>query len=209
LRDLRRVFACVAMITAAQAAPLMDVLYNISTDGRILASRRPDCPAFVFGDHRMGHPPKGIPPERYYQWDAVIVAAAKTYGIDPVLLKAILETESGFQWRVVSKAGAQGIGQLMPDTARRLGVKNPFDPNEAIWGSAAHLRQTADRFKTQNMVILASAYNAGDGAVASTLARVAKRERFPDLLRMVPVNAETPGYIQKVLWTWDRIHRGN
>lgn len=202
--------SCVVVEARVAPAPdwSPDVTYHTTVDGRVIADRRPDCRAFVFGDNRMGRVPRGMTSDRFYQYDDVIVEAAKTYGIDPVFLKAILEVESGFRQRVVSRAGAMGIGQIMPGTARLLGVKNPFDPVEAIWGSAAHLRRTADAFKTQNMVILASGYNAGDKAVSRTLARVSRTTRHPDLLSLVPTNKETPGYVKKVLWTWDRIHRG-
>lgn len=202
----------ISPVAPAHVAPeptwVPDVSYHTTTDGRIIAERRPGCRAFVYGDNRMGRPPKGMSPDRFYQYDDVIVEAAQTYGIDPVFLKAILEVESGFRQRVVSRAGAMGIGQIMPGTASLLGVRNPFDPVEAIWGSAAHLRRTADAFKTQNMVILASGYNAGDKAVERTLARISRTSRHPDLLSLVPVNRETPGYVQKVIWTWDRLHRG-
>lgn len=186
-----------------------EVVYQVNSKGQWLCYRSPKSAAFINKDGLyLGYPPKGIPSERYYAYDKTIVAAATTYGIDPAFLKAILETESRFVANAKSRAGAEGVAQLMPDTARRLGVKNPFDPHEAIWGSAAHLRRTADLFRTANMVILASGYNAGDGAVEKTLKRIKGGINNPHLLDMVPHNKETPGYIQSVLWRFDRIHRG-
>lgn len=188
-----------------------EVSYHTTDDGRLVAIRRADSPAFVFGagDPRMGRAPKRFrsKAEDFYRYDATIVEAATTYGLDPVFIKAILEAESSYSPRVVSHAGAQGVVQLMPSTAKRLGVKNPFDPFEAIWGAAAHLRRTADAFQTQNMVVLAGAYNAGDPAMRKALLR-AKAEGRTDLLNLVPRNKETPGYVRRVLWIWDRIHRG-
>lgn len=196
------------VLLAAAPGRAVDVSYQWSRDGRWVARRDPASVAFVFRDGvRMGRPPRGVSADDWYRYDPDIVQASVVYGVDPVLVKSILWVESHFGRRAVSRAGALGIAQLMPSTARRLGVQNPFDPHEAIWGSAAYLRRTADSFVTQNMVVLVAAYNSGDPAVRAAVKRV-RRSGDKRLLSLVPQNKETPGYVNKVLWEWDRIHRG-
>jgi Flp pilus assembly protein TadG len=102
----------------------------------------------------------GWVPERYRR---TIAAAAPAHGVAPALLAALLRAESGFDPRAVSPAGAQGIAQLMPATARGLGVRDPFDPGQAIPAAArllgAHLRAFG------SVPLALAAYNAGPGAV--------------------------------------------
>jgi len=97
--------------------------------------------------------------------DAFFEAAGQRYNIPPNLLKAVAKAESGFRPNVTSKAGAMGIMQLMPGTARGLGVADAFDPEQNIMGGAKYLRQMLDRFDGDIRLAL-GAYNAGPGAVA-------------------------------------------
>ena len=115
---------------------------------------------------------------------AEIDAAASRHGIDPALLRGLIRAESGFNPNAGSPAGAQGLTQLMPATARSLGVTNPLDPVQSIEGGARYLRQQLDRFGGNERLALA-AYNAGPGAV----------QRFGG----VPPYAETQTYVQRVL----------
>ncbi|WP_435746837.1 transglycosylase SLT domain-containing protein [Nocardioides sp. SYSU DS0663] len=89
--------------------------------------------------------------------------AAATYGVDAGLLSAIARQESGFRPDAVSPAGAQGLMQLMPATARGLGVGDPFDPSQAVDGAARLMRDLLDRFGRTDHAL--AAYNAGPGAV--------------------------------------------
>ena len=95
-----------------------------------------------------------------------IETTAKTYKVDPRLVYAMIEVESAWRPTAVSKAGALGLMQLMPDTARELGVRDPFDPNQNITGGVRYLRKMLDRFKN-NLTLSLAAYNAGPNAVAS------------------------------------------
>jgi len=97
--------------------------------------------------------------------DAIFEAAGQKYNLSPNLLKAVAKAESGFRPNVTSKAGAMGIMQLMPGTARGLGVTDAFDPEQNIMGGAKYLRQMLDRFDGDLSLAL-GAYNAGPGAVA-------------------------------------------
>jgi soluble lytic murein transglycosylase-like protein len=114
---------------------------------------------------------------------AEIDAAAARHGVNPALLRGLIRAESNFNPRAGSPAGAQGLTQLMPGTARGLGVTNPFDPVQSINGGAKYLRQQLDRFGGDVTKALA-AYNAGPGAV----------QRFGG----VPPYAETQNYVKRV-----------
>jgi soluble lytic murein transglycosylase-like protein len=93
-----------------------------------------------------------------------IQEAAQKYDLPPGLIKAVIKAESGFRIDAVSVAGAQGLMQLMPATAKDLGVTNPFDIRQNIDGGARYLRQMFDLFEGDTRLAL-SAYNAGPGNV--------------------------------------------
>jgi len=116
--------------------------------------------------------------------DAAFEKAAEAYGVPVNLLKAVAKAESGFDPDVVSSAGAQGVMQLMPGTARSLGVSDPFDAEQNIMGGAKYLSQLLRQFNGDTTLAVA-AYNAGPGSVTK--------------YGGVPPYAETQNYVQKVL----------
>jgi cell wall-associated NlpC family hydrolase len=118
------------------------------------------------------------------QYDSLIQQAARDQGVDPALLKGLVQAESGFNPNSVSSVGAQGLTQLMPDTARGLGVTNSFDPLQNLEGGARFLAGALKRFGGNEQLALA-AYNAGPGAV----------ERYGG----IPPYAETQAYVPRVL----------
>jgi soluble lytic murein transglycosylase-like protein len=95
---------------------------------------------------------------------ASIQKAAALYHLPAALIQAVIKAESGFQVRAVSPAGAQGLMQLMPDTAKDLGVNDPFDIDENIHAGARYLRNMLDRFNGDIRLAL-GAYNAGPATV--------------------------------------------
>ena len=98
------------------------------------------------------------------KYDAYFKKAAKKYGVSESLLKAIAKAESNFNPRDLSSSGAMGVMQLMPETARSLGVDDPYDPEQNIMGGAKCISQKLKEFNGDVKLALA-AYNAGSGAV--------------------------------------------
>lgn len=97
--------------------------------------------------------------------DAIFEEAAQTYQVPVALLKAVGKVESDFNPKAVSSAGAQGVMQLMPGTAKELGVTDPFDARSNIMGGAKYLAQKLKKYNGDIDLTLA-AYNAGSGTVA-------------------------------------------
>lgn len=115
----------------------------------------------------------------------IIKTASKAYGVEPSLVHAVISAESGYDRYAISRAGAMGLMQLMPDTARRYGVQNMMDPAENIHGGVRYLRDLLAMFKGRVDLAIA-AYNAGENAVIRAGHRV-------------PNYAETRHYVPKVL----------
>jgi len=112
-------------------------------------------------------------------------SAAAKYGVSADLLSAVAKQESGYDPSVTSNAGAQGLMQLMPATARGLGVSDAFDPSQAVDGAARLLSSLLDRFGSTELAL--AAYNAGPGAVL----------RYDG----IPPYAETQNYVRSVMST--------
>ncbi|MHB8215267.1 MAG: lytic transglycosylase domain-containing protein [Candidatus Sulfotelmatobacter sp.] len=104
------------------------------------------------------------PVEHPLDLDEVVRAASGTYRLDPDLVNSVIRAESGFNVRAVSPKGAQGLMQLMPQTASQLGVQNAFDPQANVEGGTRYLRELLERYNFDLIKALA-AYNAGPGRV--------------------------------------------
>jgi soluble lytic murein transglycosylase-like protein len=101
---------------------------------------------------------------RATQYDSIIEHAAVSSSLEPNLLRAVIVVESGFNSHAVSKRGAVGLMQLMPATATRFGVSNPYDPRQNVHAGARYLKFLIDRFG-QDIRLALAAYNAGEEAV--------------------------------------------
>lgn len=120
----------------------------------------------------------------------IIERTAARRRVDRLLLAAMIEAESGTLAHRISHTGAMGPAQLMPSTARMLGVVDPFDPEQGIDGGARYLRWLLARYDG-NPRLAVAAYNAGPGAVRTE----------------VPRNGETEHYVARVLAQWERLKR--
>ena len=116
--------------------------------------------------------------------EQAVIRAAQQYHVQPALLLAVMKAESSFNPIAVSKAGAVGLMQLIPETAIRHGVRNLYDANDNITGGAKHLRYLLDRFHG-NIRLALAAYNAG--------------ERKVDRYGQIPPYKETQDYVKKVI----------
>lgn len=123
-------------------------------------------------------------------YDAIIRRAANTHQVDFALVKAVIKAESSFNPNAISRAGAQGLMQIMPANFESFAISNPFDPEENITAGTRYLRYLMDRYN-QDLRLALAAYNAGPGAV----------DRYGD----IPPFRETRGYVQRVLSYYDRI----
>lgn len=97
---------------------------------------------------------------------AIVRAEARRHGLDPALVMAVIRVESAFNPRALSPKGAIGLMQLMPATARRFGVRDPWDPRQNVRGGCAYLKFLIRRYDGDMRLVFA-AYNAGEGAVAT------------------------------------------
>ena len=139
----------------------------------------------------MGSPPPGAPGgsfaasggrRRNPYWNEVI-RAARRYGMDPLLIDAVMYQESSYNPRAVSPKGARGLMQFMPGTARRYGLRNPHDPTTSIDAGTHYLRDLRDMFGGDQVKMLAG-FNAGEGAVRK--------------YGRVPPYPETRNYVQRI-----------
>ncbi len=122
-------------------------------------------------------------------YSSEIAAAARDFGVDEAIVRAIIHAESAYNPNALSRVGAQGLMQLMPGTARRFGVSNAFDASQNIRGGVKYLAWLLKRFNG-NLTLAAAGYNAGEGAV--------------DKYKGVPPYSETQRYVVRVGQLADR-----
>ncbi|WP_238357405.1 lytic transglycosylase domain-containing protein [Cohnella zeiphila] len=131
-------------------------------------------------------------------FDGLITAAASRYGVDPALVKSVIQTESSFRPDAVSSAGAKGLMQLMDGTARGLGVTDSFDPAQNIDAGTRYLSYLLRKYDGNAATALA-AYNAGPGAID----RLGLKTNEDVAARLAELPGETQSYIRKVLQAKD------
>jgi soluble lytic murein transglycosylase-like protein len=175
--------ACLVLAGAGLIAPALagdEIYYRRDANGSLVLTNVPDR-----ADLRTynGHGP--LPVTRSgEEFRELIYQTAVKHGIHPELVFAVAAVESNFNSRAVSEKGAQGLMQLMPDTAARFGVADPFNPADNVLGGVRYMRYLLDLFNGDSRLALA-AYNAGENAVLAT--------------RSVPPYPETRRYVAKIL----------
>ena len=139
-----------------------------------------------FLDAKVIAPTLEVFKEEYFRrnvpYGEIIFREARRNNLPPELVAAVVQTESDFRPKLVSHKSAQGLMQIVPDTARILGIRDPFDPQQNIAAGTKYLRSLMNRYKNETMAL--AAYNAGPGNVA----------RFGG----IPPFGETRSYIAKV-----------
>jgi len=172
---------------AAIVAPCADaqIYTRVNANGVVEATNVPESSAF-----RLTYPGKGtLIHSRSFrgfyagEYDGHIDAAARMWGVDATLVRAVIQVESEFDRNAVSSKGAQGLMQLMPFTARRFGVLDTFDARQNVFGGVQYLRVLLDMFGGDVALALAG-YNAGENAVL----------RFGG----IPPYKETQSYVRKI-----------
>jgi soluble lytic murein transglycosylase-like protein len=168
-----------------------EVYMHEDSDGTIHFTDSPSHDGFKVFDVN-GPPPKRNHATRSNfpkidRWDPLILNSSLVYDVPAALIKAVVMAESGMNYKALSKAGAQGLMQLMPATARGLGVADPWDPEQNIDGGTRYLRKNLIRFGDTRLAL--AAYNAGPGNVRK--------------YNGIPPFKETQVYVERVMDLYD------
>jgi soluble lytic murein transglycosylase len=175
---------CTIIIIFLAPGALADIYRYIDENGVMHFTNAPTSSSNEF---KLFLRERGTPAPSWYhseKYDDLITSASERFGVSFPLLKAIIKAESDFDARAVSKKGAKGLMQIMPQNFKLLGIKDPFDPTQNINAGARYFRQLYDRFKGKLALSLA-AYNAGPTAV--------------DRYKTIPPYEETEEYVRRVL----------
>ena len=191
--------ACVAVLIGALWAAFPpaaggDIYWFQDERGVVHMSNVPVDARFQFKEReRRQKDTKILSGKRKRGYDKLIDKVAHAEGLESDLLRAVVQTESNFDPNAVSKKGAAGLMQLMPETARRMGVSDPFHPEENLEAGARYLKRLIAKYNGRLPLALA-AYNAGENAV----------ERY----KGIPPYPETQDYVRKVLRAYNRSAKG-
>jgi len=184
-RRARAVLVSLAALASVPTGTRPDFFARRNSRASLEATDRADQAGAEAGSAIAGDlPPALSESERRELYESIIQEAAALHGVDEDLVRAVIKVESEFDPQAVSRAGAKGLMQMMPATARHMGVVDPFDPRQNVLGGVKYLRMLLDRFKG-NVHLALAGYNAGPRKV----------RRF----KGIPPYKETRGYVKKVL----------
>lgn len=189
-----RSLCLILLFSAFTVSAVADIFRVVNRDGRVVFTNRRPASGVRY-QMVVGTEPKSrlsgaglaalLKPGSGRAWHYLpkIESICSRYGLDPKLVVSVIEVESGFNPRAVSPKGAQGLMQLMPETAKMLGVTNAFDPDQNLRGGIRYLSYLHDLFNKDLSLALA-AYNSGEGRVMR--------------LGRVPKITETRNYVDRV-----------
>ena len=182
-KNIKILTACTILFALLAPAAFADIYRYIDENGVMHFTNTPTSSSNEF---KLFLREKSKAPSWYYRkkYDDLIAEAAERYDVSFPLLKAIIKAESDFDPQAVSKKGAMGLMQIMPQNFKLLGLKDPFDPTQNINAGARYFKQLYDRFNGKLALSLA-AYNAGPKAV--------------DRYKTIPPYEETEEYVRRVL----------
>lgn len=180
---MKRVILSCALVLVAATAAFADVKLVVRSDGsKVIINDRRNSPGETLSQSTLLWLSRQR--DRRSEYDPIIERYSSRYGVDPVLIRAVILVESNFEPGTISHKGARGLMQLMPGTAKRFKVGQIHDPEQNIRGGVAYLAFLLDLFPNDLPRVLAS-YNAGENAVVRH--------------RGIPPYRETRQYVQKAL----------
>lgn len=184
-------FMCVGLVCPCTA--LGDIYRYIDADGVVHFTNTPTGRGYtLFLKEKGGH--RVQPRTRRFKagpgiYDNIIGKAARAFGVEHALIKAVIHAESSFNPNAVSRKGARGLMQIMPQNDASLNISNPFDPSQNIMGGTRYLKRMLIRYN-EKLALALAAYNAGPSAV--------------DRYKNIPPYEETRTYVQKVMSLYSR-----
>ena len=180
----------VAAIVTLNQSSFCQALYSYVDESgiRVFSNIAPTSPVFdlkIIGEvpAEASAPASEPSDNKSASYDDIIEKYANNYHLDPTLIRSIIATESGFNPEAVSSKGARGLMQLMPATAKQLGIENSFDPEQNIQGGVKHFRSLMDNFN-QDVYLSLAAYNAGENLV-QRLGRVPNIKETENYVKLV------------------------
>ncbi len=202
MRHFLRVVSALFLLVGTWAYSAEDAVYTLVDDsGEVHLSNVPDNDRYAKIEPPLADATARAPPRRAkvaasrscdrLPYCEVIMRVAGEFGIEPALLHAVISVESGYNANALSKSGAGGLMQLMPQTARRYGVTDVFDPADNVRAGARYLADLLKLFDN-NLELALAAYSAGESAVI----KYGKR---------IPPYPETAAYVPRVVGSYNRM----
>jgi len=174
---------CAILIAFSALGANADIYRYIDENGVMHFTNTPTSSKHHFKVYLKERPKRQKRSHSTKKFDNLITDASQQYGISFPLLKAMIKAESDFDPQAVSRKGAKGLMQIMPENYKVLGIQNPFDPKQNINGGARYFRQLYDKYGKVSLSL--AAYNAGPTAV--------------DQYKTIPPYQETEQYVERVL----------